>query len=289
MTDPQKKIRLEQLHRREAGALYGYLRIYLRGDDQLANAVLNQVFFEAWQKINRGEPDPSHALLKNIARKRAIDELRRKLNSRVILSATGDLENDHPGADIIAMPVPRDPLAVVLSSEFGEEFWSNLRKKGDRRDEMDRLRLTDLEYTVLVLAWLEGQSNDEIARRLHIAKGSVATHKSRAISKVRALGQIQGYIVGSGPGETSNAPVEPIENDAPIATNTTEPVEESDVVTDGFAMTFEELDEITEAFENLDEIELDEIAGAFEEEIAHHSENNQGPEASSEGEIAHER
>jgi RNA polymerase sigma factor (sigma-70 family) len=212
MTEPQTKARVEQLHRRESAAIHAYLRLRLRGDEELVCEVLNQVFVEAWQKIERGESDPSRALLKTMGKRRAIDALRSKSNSRTILSATGDIEREHPGADVISTPIPRDPLAVVLSNEFAEEFWKSLRKTGAPEDRaMDKLRLTSTEHSVLVLAWLDGQSNVQIARQLRISQRAVETHKSRAKRKVRKLVKIPGYTIDTWPDESAKALSKPAE------------------------------------------------------------------------------
>ncbi|MBF6548839.1 RNA polymerase sigma factor [Nocardia brasiliensis] len=273
MSEPQVTARVKEIHRREAEGLRGLLQMYLRGDDQLVDEVLNQVFVEVWRKIDRGDDDPGPALLKTIARRRAIDKVREKLNSRISLSATGDLENDHPGANVVAMPTPRDPLAAFLSNEFAAEFWANLRKTGSPHDkEADKARLSRTEYLVLVMSKLDGFSNAEIARRLRLAPGSIGATKSRALSKVRALGVIHGYIVADEGGTTADPATktfeEPTSEEAsPISTQPPEIADEFDEITTG-------------------EFDLD-----FEDTITTTDNNNienQGPEPS-EGEVAHER
>jgi RNA polymerase sigma factor (sigma-70 family) len=145
-------------------ALGATVRSYLQqlvGPDD-ADDVLQQVFYEVWR--HNGRYDPSRSLtawVLGIARKRAIDHLRRR---RHIAGTLDDLEN--------------------VVGEDGRELAERYARAHEVRDALTRL--PDEQCEVLVLAYFGRFTQSEIATHLEVPLGTV---KARAFRGQRRLAQ----------------------------------------------------------------------------------------------------
>jgi RNA polymerase sigma factor (sigma-70 family) len=138
----------------------GYLQHLVGPDD--ADDVLQRVFYEVWR--HNGRYDPSRSLtawVLGIARKRAIDHLRRR---RHIAGTLDDLEN--------------------VVGEDGRELAERYARAHEVRDALTRL--PDEQCEVLVLAYFGRFTQSEIATRLEVPLGTV---KARAFRGQRRLAQ----------------------------------------------------------------------------------------------------
>ena len=141
----------------------GYLRRFVPRDE--AEDVLQRVFFEVWRSRDRFDPDRSlEAWVFAIARKRAIDHLRRPHHVTVPI----DLVRDLAGAD-------------------GREDADNLVCARDVRRGLDRLPPEQRE--VLELAYFGGRTQVEIASQLALPLGTV---KARMFRGLRRMGHTMG-------------------------------------------------------------------------------------------------
>jgi RNA polymerase sigma factor (sigma-70 family) len=145
-------------------ALGTTVRSYLQGlvghDD--ADDILQRVFYEVWQHNRRYDPSRSlTAWILGIARKRAIDHLRRPRNIAVALHELGD-----------------------VAGEDGRELAERYARAHEVRDALTRL--PDEQREVLVLAYFGRFTQTEIAAYLDVPLGTV---KARAFRGLRRLAQ----------------------------------------------------------------------------------------------------
>jgi RNA polymerase sigma factor (sigma-70 family) len=145
-------------------ALGSTVRSYLQGlvghDD--ADDILQRVFYEVWQHNRRYDPSRSlTAWILGIARKRAIDHLRRPRNIAVALHELGD-----------------------VAGEDGRELAERYARAHEVRDALTRL--PDEQREVLVLAYFGRFTQTEIAAYLDVPLGTV---KARAFRGLRRLAQ----------------------------------------------------------------------------------------------------
>jgi RNA polymerase sigma factor (sigma-70 family) len=143
-------------------ALGSTVRSYVQGlvghDD--ADDVLQRVFYEVWR--HNGRYDPSRSLpawVLGIARKRAIDHLRRRRN----------------------LPVALDKVADVVGDD-GRELAERYGRRLEVRDALDRL--PDEQREVLVLAYFGGLTQSEIATHLGVPLGTVKARTFRGLRRL---------------------------------------------------------------------------------------------------------
>jgi RNA polymerase sigma factor (sigma-70 family) len=144
-----------------------YLRRLVPYDE--AEDVLQRVFFEVWRSRDRFDPDRSlEAWVFAIARKRAIDHLRR------------------PHHVTVPIELVRD-----LADTDGREDADNLVWAGEVRRGLDRLPAEQRE--VLELAYFGGRTQVEIAGQLGVPLGTV---KARMFRGLRRMGHVMGIKRG---------------------------------------------------------------------------------------------
>jgi len=144
-----------------------YLRRLVPYDD--AEDVLQRVFFEVWRSRDRFDPDRSlEAWVFAIARKRAIDYLRRPHHVTVPIELVRDLAD----AD-------------------GREAADRLVWAREVRRCLDRLPAEQRE--VLQLAYFGGRTQVEIAEQLGLPLGTV---KARMFRGLRRMGHVMGIRRG---------------------------------------------------------------------------------------------
>jgi RNA polymerase sigma-70 factor (ECF subfamily) len=138
-----------------------YLQRLVGHDD--AEDVLQQVFYEVWRHNDRYDPSRSlEAWILGVARKRAIDHLRRRRNPAVAL------ENlDH------------------ILGDDGREWAERYARAREVRNALNSLPAEQRE--VLVLAYFGSYTQSQIATYLEIPLGTV---KARAFRGLRRLANI---------------------------------------------------------------------------------------------------
>jgi RNA polymerase sigma factor (sigma-70 family) len=143
-------------------ALGSTVRSYLQGlvghDD--ADDILQRVFYEVWRHNRRYDPSRSlPAWVLGIARKRAIDHLRRRRT----------------------IPVALDNLADVVG-EDGRELAERYARCSEVRVALTRL--PDEQREVLVLAYFGSFTQSEIATHLGVPLGTVKARSFRGLRRL---------------------------------------------------------------------------------------------------------
>jgi RNA polymerase sigma factor (sigma-70 family) len=143
----------------------GYLRRFVPRDE--AEDVLQRVFYEVWRNRDRYDPARSlEAWVLGIARKRAIDQLRRR------------------HANVVPIEELRD-----IAGDDGRELAERYARANEVRGALERLSSEQRE--VLALAYFGDLTQTEIADRLGLPLGTV---KARTFRGLRRLADLLGSV-----------------------------------------------------------------------------------------------
>jgi RNA polymerase sigma factor (sigma-70 family) len=152
---------LEECYRQYGPLVVSYLARYVRSAD--IDDVTQRVFYEVWRAHARYDPQRSlRGWILGIARKRAIDHLRRRTDQVVPLDAVREITGDD-GREIADRMVWADEVRTALNE------------------------LPELQREVIELAYFQGYSQSEIAARLDTPLGTVKTRTSRGLQKLSVL------------------------------------------------------------------------------------------------------
>jgi RNA polymerase sigma-70 factor (ECF subfamily) len=139
----------------------GYLRRFVPRDD--AEDVLQRVFYELWRNSDRFDPARSlEAWILGIARKRAIDHLRRGHGNVVPIEELRD-----------------------ITGEDGRELADRFARANEVRRALQRLPAEQRE--VLALAYFADCTQTEIAARLGLPLGTVKARMFRGLRRLADL------------------------------------------------------------------------------------------------------
>jgi RNA polymerase sigma factor (sigma-70 family) len=152
---------LEEAYRSLAPLIASYLRRYVPAPD--VDDVMQRVFLEVWRVRDRFDPDKSlRAWVLAIARKRAIDQLRKRRDVVVPLDAMREIAGDDGDA---------------TADRFA---WAD-----DVRQAL--ALLPELQRDVIRLAYFDGYTQSEIAAALDIPLGTVKTRTARGLQRLAGL------------------------------------------------------------------------------------------------------
>ena len=165
----QRARRLERtaisaLYRRHVQAIYRYI-YYRVGDASTADDLTAEVFLRAIEGLPDYEPRgvPFAAWLYRIAQARVADHFRREQRA-----VEAPLREDRPsGEDSL--------LTQVEGSLYHQELWAAIRE------------LTPDQAQVIVLKFVEGLSNAEVAHILGKTEGAVKSLQHRALNALQRL------------------------------------------------------------------------------------------------------
>ncbi len=154
----------DDVYRATAAKLYGIiLRILNRRD--IADEVLQEVYVKIWDRAGDFDPRVASPIswMAAIARNRALDELRRKRPDSI---------EDHPA--LLDLPSDTETaLANVLRGEDGRRLHDCLAQLDPDRREM------------VVLAYCDGFSRDELAEKYNQPVNTVKTWLRRALAQLK--------------------------------------------------------------------------------------------------------
>lgn len=157
---------LEEAYRALGPLVTSYLGRYVPQPD--VEDVLQRVFYEVWRVHDRYDPDQSlRGWVLGIARKRAIDHLRKR-------------------RDVV---VPIESMREITGDD-GREFAERLFWADEVRTALDQL--PDLQREVLELAYFHSYTQAEIATALGIPLGTVKTRTSRGLQRLAGLVEARG-------------------------------------------------------------------------------------------------
>jgi RNA polymerase sigma-70 factor (ECF subfamily) len=152
---------LEDAYRTLGPLVLSYLSRYVPRPD--IEDVMQRVFFEVWRAHERYDPDRSlRGWVLGIARKRAIDHLRKRRDVVVPLDSMREIQGDD-GREIAERLVWADEVRAALHL------------------------LPDLQREVIELAYFAGYTQSEIATRLDLPLGTVKTRTARGLQRLAGL------------------------------------------------------------------------------------------------------
>lgn len=149
---------LEECYRDHAPLVRNYLVRFVGRDE--ADDLCQQVFFELWRGRRRIDPERGPvALLLAIARRRAIDHLRRRRHVVVDVESLRDLVGAN-GDDLLERLAWTSEVRAALAT------------------------LSPDQRECLELAYVEGLSQREVAERLGVPLGTVKARTARALRRL---------------------------------------------------------------------------------------------------------
>jgi RNA polymerase sigma-70 factor (ECF subfamily) len=152
---------LEDCYRTLGPLVMSYLGRYVPQPD--VEDVMQKVFYEVWRVHERYDPNRSlRGWVLGIARKRAIDHLRKR-------------------KDVV---VPLDSMREITGDD-GRVFAERLVWADEVRTALDQL--PQLQREVIELAYFESYTQTEIAVALDIPLGTVKTRTSRGLQRLAGL------------------------------------------------------------------------------------------------------
>jgi len=152
---------LEDAYRTLGPLVMSYVSRYVPQAD--IEDVMQRVFYEVWRVHDRYDPSLSlRGWVLGIARKRAIDHLRKR-------------------KDVV---VPLDSMREITGDD-GREIAERMAWADEVRDALDKL--PDLQRQVIELAYFDSYTQTEIAAALDIPLGTVKTRTSRGLQRMAGL------------------------------------------------------------------------------------------------------
>lgn len=152
---------LEECYRTLGPLVMSYLARYVPRND--IEDVLQRVFYELWRVHDRYDPDQSlRAWVLSIARKRAIDQLRKR-------------------HDVV---VPLESMREIVGDD-GREVVERLAWADEVRAALDQL--PPPQRKVIELAYFERYTQSEIATALDVPLGTVKTRTARGLQRMAGL------------------------------------------------------------------------------------------------------
>lgn len=152
---------LEEAYRSLGPLVMSYLARYVPHAD--IEDVMQRVFYEVWRVHARYDPSLSlRGWVLGIARKRAIDHLRKRRDVVVPLDSMREITGDD-GREVADRMVWADEVRIVLNM------------------------LPEAQRNVIELAYFDGYTQTEIATALDLPLGTVKTRTSRGLHRMAGL------------------------------------------------------------------------------------------------------
>jgi RNA polymerase sigma factor (sigma-70 family) len=152
---------LEDCYRSLGPLVMSYLARYVPRND--IEDVLQRVFYEVWRTHDRYNPELNlRAWVLGIARKRAIDHLRKRQDTVVSLNSVREVTGD-------------DGREIVERLAWADEVQTALMQVPERQRE------------VIQMAYFEGYTQSEIAIALDTPLGTVKTRTSRGLQRLAGI------------------------------------------------------------------------------------------------------
>jgi RNA polymerase sigma-70 factor, ECF subfamily len=170
----------------------------LCGDRGVAEEVVQETFLALWNRAELFDPEVASlgTWLRSIARNRTVDRLRAigRRPTLVSLGSHGDPDDTDAGISRLG------PDATVLGGAAPDPSPEEAAEAGSVRDVIAAAlaAMPETERTVIVLAYREGLTQQEIAERLAWPLGTVKTRTRRALARLRGLLEADQPPVGAG-------------------------------------------------------------------------------------------
>jgi RNA polymerase sigma-70 factor, ECF subfamily len=171
----------------------------LTGDHGIAEEVVQETFLALWNRAELFNPELASlgTWLRSIARNRTVDRLRAlgRRPTLVSLGSHGDPDEADDGLDRLG------PDATVLGGSVPSPSPEDAAESATVRTAIATALATmpEVERTVIVLAYRDGLTQQEIAERLAWPLGTVKTRTRRALARLRELLEADEAPVEAGP------------------------------------------------------------------------------------------
>jgi RNA polymerase sigma-70 factor (ECF subfamily) len=170
----------------------------LTGDRGIAEEVVQETFLALWNRAELFDPALASLAtwLRSIARNRTVDRLRAmgRRPTLVSIGSRGDPDDMDAGLDRVGPEVTVvGGAAPAVSPEASAEAASVRASIAAAV-----VSMPEMERTVIVLAYREGLTQQEIAERLGWPLGTVKTRTRRALARLRELLEVDESPVGAG-------------------------------------------------------------------------------------------
>jgi RNA polymerase sigma-70 factor, ECF subfamily len=188
---------LAALYDRHVNGIHA-VALRLTNDRQLAEEVVQETFLALWNRAELYDPAVASLAtwLRTIARNRTVDRLRAagRRPPLVPLPGLGDEGESDAGFERLK------PDAVVLGGAVPDAGPEAAAEAAEVRAAVSAALATmsELERTVIILAYREGLTQSEIAERLDWPLGTVKTRTRRALAHLRAALEAGDQPVGTG-------------------------------------------------------------------------------------------
>ena len=153
-----------EVYRATSAKLFGIILRILRRRD-VADEVLQEVFVKIWDRAADFDPRMASPItwMATIARNRALDEIRRKRPESI---------EDHP--ELLDMPSGEDSaLTNVMRGQDGKRLADCLTRLDEQRRQM------------VVLAYCDGFSRDELAKKYGQPVNTIKTWLRRSLAQLK--------------------------------------------------------------------------------------------------------
>ena len=169
----------------------------LTGDRGIAEEVVQETFLALWNRAELFDPAVGSlgTWLRSIARNRTVDRLRAR-GRRPMLVTLGAGDADEPDAGLDRL----GPGATVLGGAAPDPSPEAAAELASVREAVGAAvaAMPETEQVVIVLAYREGLTQQEIAERLGWPLGTVKTRTRRALARLRELLETDDEPVGTG-------------------------------------------------------------------------------------------
>ena len=188
---------LATLYDRHTGGVHA-VALRLTGDRGIAEEVVQETFLALWNRAELFDPGVASLAtwLRAIARNRAVDRLRAAGRRPALVSLTGHPDDDADagldrfGTDAAVVGGAAPDVSPEAAAEAADLY---------RTVAAALATMPEQERAVIVLAYREGLTQQEIAERLAWPLGTVKTRTRRALAHLRGLLEADDEPVGTGP------------------------------------------------------------------------------------------
>jgi RNA polymerase sigma-70 factor (ECF subfamily) len=170
VTDYDSKA-LEELYDRYAPILYSMIKKIVT-DQKVAEELLTDIFVIVWEKssIINSSANNVYTWLVTLARNKAVDRKRRDESTEELPEYNNDYENEYVIPNLSKSIDPLDLNNALSVKENFEEALNNL---------------TDAQQYVVYLAYYEGKTESEIAKKLNIPLPTVKSKIKVALTNLK--------------------------------------------------------------------------------------------------------
>jgi RNA polymerase sigma-70 factor (ECF subfamily) len=170
----------------------------LSGDRGIAEEVVQETFLALWNRAELFDPALASLAtwLRSIARNRTVDRLRAQGRRPTLVSLGGHGDSDEADQGLDRLSADAVVVGGAVPDPSPEEAAETASVRTVIRTAL--ATMAEVERTVIVLAYREGLTQQEIAERLDWPLGTVKTRTRRALARLRELLEADDAPVGAG-------------------------------------------------------------------------------------------